>query len=104
MPIATDSVLVIGLLLFGSKHAELAGKSVAISIETAAALAFGSLGACGMVGTQEVGLLGGHGTSLFSDIKMACCRQRTIGRHFGFLSSRYYMGLRLKAVSGALDG
>jgi len=59
------TVLVMGLLLFGSEDAELAGESVAISIEAAAALAFGSLGACGMIGTQEVGLLG-YGTSLFS--------------------------------------
>src|SRR5262249_46673385 len=74
------AVLFVGLLLFGSEDAELAGEAVTPGIEPATPLAFGSFGAGGMVGSLGDGLRVGHGFSLcrspFADpfsIKMACC-------------------------------
>ena len=55
------AVLLVGVLLVGREDAELAGESVAIGVESATALAFGSLGAGGTVGGRsQVGLLIGH--------------------------------------------
>src|SRR5262249_5039773 len=54
------AVLFVGELLFGSQDAELAGEAVTPGIEPATPLAFGSLGAGGMVGTLGGGLRVGH--------------------------------------------
>src|SRR5215468_1297353 len=50
------AVLFVGVLLFGSEDAELAGEAVTPGIEPTTPLAFGSLGAGGTVGTQGGGL------------------------------------------------
>src|SRR5215470_11361734 len=57
------AVLFVGLLLFGSEDTELAGEAVTPGIEPATPLAFGSLGAGGMVGTLGSGLRVGHSFS-----------------------------------------
>src|SRR5215468_7245883 len=57
------AVLFVGELFFGSEDAELAGEAVTPGIEPATPLAFGSLGAGGMIGTLGGGLRVGHGFS-----------------------------------------
>jgi len=55
------AMLFVGQLLFRGEDAKLAGESVAIGIEAATALAFGSFGSRGMVGARSwVGLLVCH--------------------------------------------
>jgi hypothetical protein len=60
------AMLLISPLLFGSEDAELAGESVAPGVEAATALAFGSFGARGMVGSRgEAGLLAASHSKVF---------------------------------------
>jgi len=79
------TVLFVGLLLFGSEDAELAGEAVTPGIEPATPLAFGSFGAGGMVGTLGGGLRVGDGGSFCrSSLNKngPLFEQRTSGRAF----------------------